>query len=77
MHNTIGYVSTERTQTTEEINTELDLNSSVEMVFKTDYLPLNRMASRSQVAAIRQNSPYPPRRRKLPLPRNRLVSRAS
>ena len=36
--NTIGYVSTQRTQTTEEMNTDLDLNSSVELVFKTDYL---------------------------------------
>lgn len=59
MQNTIGYVSTERTQTTEEMNTELDLNSSVEVVFKSDYLPLNRMASASQVAAIRQNSLNP------------------
>ena len=31
MLNTIGYVSTQRTQTTEEMNTDLDLNSSVEV----------------------------------------------
>jgi hypothetical protein len=59
MQNTIGYVSTERTQTTEEMNTSVDLNSSVEVVFKSDYLPLNRMASPTQVAAIRQNSLNP------------------
>jgi hypothetical protein len=53
MKNTIGYVSTQRTQTTEEMNTDLDLNSSVELVFKTDYLPLDRLAGKGQVDRIR------------------------
>jgi hypothetical protein len=44
MQNTIGYVSTQKQQSTEEMNTDLDLNSSVELIFKTDYLPLDRMA---------------------------------
>jgi hypothetical protein len=52
--NTIGYVSTERTQTTEEMNTELDLNSSVEVVFKSDYLPLNRLDERPGLAHSRE-----------------------
>ena len=47
--NTIGYVSTQRTQTTEEMNTDLDLNSSVELVFRTDQVPLNCMANASQI----------------------------
>jgi hypothetical protein len=51
--NTIGYVSTQRTQTTEEMNTDLDLNSSVELVFKTDYLPLDRLAGQGQADRIR------------------------
>jgi hypothetical protein len=38
MTNTIGYVTTQRTQTTEEMNTGLDVNSSVELYLKTDYL---------------------------------------
>jgi hypothetical protein len=41
MKNTIGYVSTQKQQSTEEMNTDLDLNSSVELVLKTDYLPLD------------------------------------
>ncbi len=59
MKNTIGYVSTQRTQTTEEMNTDLDLNSSVELVFKTDYLPLERLAGQGQVDRIRVNTLNP------------------
>ncbi|MED5617762.1 hypothetical protein [Ideonella sp. BN130291] len=51
--NTISYVSTERSQGNEEINTDLDLNSSVEINFRTDYLPLNQMAAQAQADRIR------------------------
>lgn len=51
--NTISYVSTQRSQNTEEINTDLELNSSVELNFHTDYLPLNRMAAQAQADRIR------------------------
>jgi hypothetical protein len=57
--NTIGYVSTQRSQTTEEMNTDLDLNSSVEINFRSDYLPLNRMASADQASRIRANTLNP------------------
>src|SRR6516162_814502 len=56
---TIGYVSTERDQTTEEMNTSLDLNSSVELYFKTDYLPLERMAGQGQIDRIKVNTLNP------------------
>jgi hypothetical protein len=59
MTNTIGFVSTQKTQTTEEMNTDLDLNSSVELVFKTDYLPLDRLAGREQVDRIKVNTLNP------------------
>jgi hypothetical protein len=59
IQNTIGYVSTQRTQTTEEMNTDLDLSSSVEINFRSDYLPLNRLAGADQVSRIRQNSRNP------------------
>jgi hypothetical protein len=59
MTNTIGYVSTERDQTTEEMNTSLDLNSSVELYFKTDYLPLERMAGQGQIDRIKVNTLNP------------------
>jgi hypothetical protein len=57
--NTIGYVSTQRTQTTEEMNTDLDLNSSVELIFRTDYFPLERLAGGSDINRIRVNALNP------------------
>jgi hypothetical protein len=57
--NTIGYVSTQQTQTTEEMNTDLDLNSSVELVFRTDYVPLERLAGTGDVNRIRVNTLNP------------------
>jgi hypothetical protein len=59
MTNTIGYVSTEQNQTTEEMNTDLDLNSSVELYFKTDYLPLSQLAGKEQVDRIKVNTLNP------------------
>jgi hypothetical protein len=53
VQNTISYVSTQQSQRSEEINTELDLNSSVELNFHTDYLPLNQMAAQAQADRIR------------------------
>ncbi|MDQ3287055.1 MAG: hypothetical protein M3Q42_02130 [Pseudomonadota bacterium] len=55
----IGYVSTERSQATEELNTGLELNSSVELNFRSDYLPLNQMAPASQAERIRNSSINP------------------
>jgi hypothetical protein len=57
--NTIGYVSTQKTQTTEEMNTDLDLNSSVELLFKTDYVQLDRLAGGPAQERIRVNSLNP------------------
>jgi hypothetical protein len=65
MTNTIGYVSTDKTQSTEAMNTEVDLNSSVELVFKTDYLPLERMAGQGQIDRIKVNTLNPDAEAKL------------
>tara|TARA_R110001599_G_scaffold71251_2_gene198876 strand:- start:312 stop:1781 length:1470 start_codon:yes stop_codon:yes gene_type:complete len=59
VQNTIGYVTTERTQTSEEINTELNLDSGVELIFKTDYVPLDRLASSGDRERIRVNTINP------------------
>jgi hypothetical protein len=56
---TIGYVSTQRTQTTEEMNTDLDLSSNVELVFKTDYVQLDRLAGGPAQERIRVNALNP------------------
>jgi hypothetical protein len=55
----IGYVSTQKAQTTEEMGTDLDLNSSVEVNFRSDYLPLNRMTTSEQAARIQANTINP------------------
>lgn len=59
VENTISYVSTEKTQRSEEINTDLELNSSVELNFHTDYLPLNQMAAQAQADRIRNSTLNP------------------
>ena len=59
MTNNIGYVSTSKSQTTEEMNTDLDLSSSVEINFKSDYLPLNRLTTPGQASRIVSNSLNP------------------
>ncbi len=59
VENTISYVSTERSQRTEEINTDVELNSSVELNFHTDYLPLNQMAAQAQADRIRNSTLNP------------------
>lgn len=59
MTNTIGYVTTQKDQTSEEMNTDLDLNSSVELYFKTDYVPLDRLAGAGQVDRIKVNTLNP------------------
>jgi hypothetical protein len=55
----VAYVSTERSQTTEEMNTALDLSSGVEVVFRSDYVPLERLATGASVERIRLNSRNP------------------
>jgi len=56
---TIGYVSTQREQTTSEMNTDLDLSSSVEIAFRTENLPLNRMTTTDAADRIRSASLNP------------------
>ena len=48
-----------KTHTTEEINTSVDLNSQVELVFRSDYVPLARLAGVADVERIRVNTLNP------------------
>lgn len=59
VENTISFVSTNRQQTSEEINTSADLNSSVELHFHTDAIPLNRLAAQAQADRVRNASLNP------------------
>ena len=59
VQNTIGYASTSRTSTTEEMNTDLNLDSAVELVFRTDYVPLDRLAGGAAQERIKVNTLNP------------------
>lgn len=59
VENTISFVSTDRQQTSEEINTSADLTSSVELNFHTDAIPLNRLAAQAQADRVRNASLNP------------------
>lgn len=59
IENNIGYVSTQRSQSTEEMNTDLELSSAVEINFRSDYLPLNQMAAQAAADRIRNASINP------------------
>ena len=59
VENTIAFVNTDRRQGSEEINTSADLNSSVELHFHTDAVPLNRLAAQAQADRIRSSSLNP------------------
>ena len=65
VQSTIGYVSTNRSQTTEEMNTDLDLASNVELIFKTDYVQLDRLAGGPTQERIRVNAMNPEAEAKL------------
>ncbi|WP_175693699.1 hypothetical protein [Burkholderia ambifaria] len=59
VQSTIGYVSTDRTQTTESSHADVNLSSGVELVFRTDYVPLNRLAGVGDIERIRVNTINP------------------
>ncbi|TCW85653.1 hypothetical protein C5O80_10845 [Burkholderia sp. SRS-46] len=59
VQSTIGYVSTDRTQTTEGTHADLNLSSGVELVFRTDYVPLSRLAGVGDIERIRVNTINP------------------
>ena len=65
VQNTIGFVTTQRSQTTEEMNTDLDLSSNVELIFKTDYVQLDRLAGGPTQERIRVNAMNPEAEAKL------------
>lgn len=58
---TIGFVRTTDTQTEERTNASADLNSSVELQFRTDQVPLDRLASSQTVERLRLNTLNPER----------------
>jgi hypothetical protein len=56
---TVAYVSSTKKESSDELNVEADLTGEVELKFKSDYLPLQRMATPEMIAAIQGNTPNP------------------
>ena len=67
LSSTIGYVRTSDTTTSEDLTASADLNSSVELNFRTDQVPLDRLASRQTQERLSQNSLNPSRETELML----------
>lgn len=65
VNSTIGFVRTSDTTTSEDLNASADLNSSVELNFRTDQVPLDRLASQATQARLTQNSLNPSRETEL------------
>ncbi|MDO9367736.1 MAG: hypothetical protein Q7T68_04130 [Sphingopyxis sp.] len=61
VNSTIGYVSTNDTRTSQDLNASADLTSSVELQFRTDQVPLDRIASENTVDRLRLNTLNPER----------------
>ncbi len=64
---TIGYVSTNDTTTSEDLTASADLNSTVELNFRTDQVPLDRLASQETQRRLTQNTLNPSRENELML----------
>ncbi len=67
MSSTIGYVRTNDTTTSEDLSASADLTSRVELNFRTDQVPLDRLASREAQKRLGQNSLNPDRETELML----------
>ncbi|WP_447755419.1 hypothetical protein [Sphingopyxis fribergensis] len=61
VNSTIGYVATNDTRTSQDLNASADLTSSVELQFRTDQVPLDRIASENTVERLRLNTLNPER----------------
>lgn len=61
LKSSIGFVSTRDVSTAEETNVSADLASSVELQFRTDQVPLDRLASQQTVERLKLNTLNPTR----------------
>jgi len=55
----VTYVSSTRKDSDSELNVETDLTGEVEIHFKTEHFPINRMADSSAIGRIQANTPVP------------------
>jgi hypothetical protein len=57
--NAVTYVSSTKKDSTDDLDVHADLTGEVELRFKSDYLPLERMATPAMINAIQGNTPNP------------------
>jgi hypothetical protein len=57
--NTVTYVSSSKKDSTDDLDVHADLTGEVDLRFKSDYLPLERMATPQMIGAIQGNTPNP------------------
>lgn len=56
---TVAYVSTKSREATDELSAGAELNSEVEIKFKSDYFPMEKLATPQMLAAIQGNTSNP------------------
>lgn len=59
MKNSVTYVSSSAKSSTDELNVNADLNGEVEIKFKSDYFPMERLANPQMMSLIQGNTPNP------------------
>lgn len=59
MKNTVTYVSSEKKESSDELNVEADLTGEVDLKFKSDYFPMERFAKPEMIALIQGHTPNP------------------
>lgn len=57
--NAVTYVSSTKKDSSDDLDVHADLTGEVELKFKSDYLPLERMATPQMIGAIQGNTPNP------------------
>jgi hypothetical protein len=57
--NAVTYVSSTKKDSADDLDVHADLTGEVELKFKSDYLPLERMATPQMIGAIQGNTPNP------------------
>lgn len=58
--NETTYVTSTKKDSNDSLNMQTDLTGEVDLRFKSDYLPLERMATPQMISAIQGNTPNPP-----------------
>jgi hypothetical protein len=58
--NTVAYVSSTKKDSSDELDVHADLTGEVDLKFKSDYFPMERLANPQMMALIQGHTPNPP-----------------